>query len=164
MKEKTVQAIRSLRFPVMFIMMMWAIQVVKSLTGLRLAFLGIFPRELFGLKGVITAPLIHGDWQHLISNTVPMAALCAMVFLFYRRVAVKSFLLIYIFTGLAVWLFGRPVWHIGASGIVYGLLAFLFWTGIFRRSLKSIVISLVILVMYSGSFLGVVTGPPGVSW
>lgn len=164
MKEKTAEAIRSLRFPFIFIVMMWAVEVVKYTTGLQLTFFGIFPRELEGLKGIITAPLVHGDWQHLISNTVPMAALTAVIFLFYRRVAVKTFMLTYVLTGLAVWLFGRAVWHIGASGVVYGLLAFVFWTGVFRRSFKSIAISLAILVMYSGYFLGVVPGQPGVSW
>ena len=164
MKEQTAKVLSSLRFPFIFILMMWIVQVIKFATGVHLTFLGIFPRELIGLKGVITAPLIHGDWQHLISNTVPMAALCGIIFLFYRRVAVKTFLLTYILTGLSVWLFARPVWHIGASGVVYGLLAFVFWTGVFRRSFKSIAISLAILVMYSGYFLGVVPGQPGVSW
>ena len=164
MKEKTVVALRSLRFPFLFIVMMWAVQVFKYFSGISLTYLGIYPRELIGAKGILTAPLIHGDWQHLISNTVPMAALCAVIFLFYRRVAVKSFILTYVLTGLAVWTFGREVWHIGASGVVYGLLAFVFWTGVFRRSFKSIAISLAILVMYSGYFLGVVPGQEGISW
>ena len=164
MKDKTAEAIRALRFPFVFIVMMWIVEVLKYATGFTFTMFGIFPRELEGVKGIITAPLVHGDWQHLISNTVPMAALCAVIFLFYRRVAVKTFLLTYFLTGLAVWLMGRPVWHIGASGVVYGLLAFVFWTGVFRRSFKSVAISLAILVMYSGYFLGVVPGQPGVSW
>jgi len=93
-----------------------------------------------------------------------MAALSALIFLFYRRVAVKSFMLIYLLTGLAVWAFGRDVWHIGASGVVYGLLSFVFWNGIFRRSFKSIALSLAILIMYSGYFIGIVPGKPGISW
>jgi membrane associated rhomboid family serine protease len=88
----------------------------------------------------------------------------AIIFIFYKRVAVKSFILIYLLTGLAVWLFARSVFHIGASGVVYGLVSFVFWTGVFRRNLKSIVLSLIILVMYSGYFLGIVPGQEGISW
>ncbi len=164
MKKKTIQAIESLRFPFLFILMMWTVHLVSTLLGVSFTSFGILPRETAGLAGIITAPLVHGDWQHLISNTVPLAALSGLIFLFYRRVAVKSFMLIYLLTGLAVWAFGREVWHIGASGVVYGLLSFVFWNGIFRRSFKSIVLSLVILIMYSGYFIGIVPGKPGVSW
>lgn len=144
--------------------MMWTVHIVKVVFDLPLAYLGILPREIVGLKGILTAPLVHGDWGHLISNTVPLAVLGMILFLFYKRVAVKSFLLIYVFTGLAVWLLGRDVWHIGASGVVYGLLSFVFWNGVFRRSFKAIVLALVILIMYSGYFLGIVPGQPGISW
>ena len=164
MKEKTFRAIQALRFPFAFIVAMWTIHVVRVIMHINLAFLGILPREIVGLKGIITAPLIHGDWGHLVSNTVPFAALSAVIFLFYRRVAVKSFMLIYLLTGLAVWLFGREVWHIGASGVVYGLLSFVFWNGVFRRSFRSIAISLAILVLYSGYFFGIVPGQEGISW
>ena len=154
-----------MRFPLRFIALLWAIQLLQALSGISLARLGIFPREVFGLKGIITGPLIHGDWHHLISNTVPLVALMGILFVFFRRVAMKSFLTIYILTGLAVWLFGRaPVFHIGASGIVYGLVAFVFWSGVFRRSLQSIVLALIIVVMYSGYFYGILPGQEGISW
>jgi membrane associated rhomboid family serine protease len=163
-KETTVQFFRSLRFPIQFLAILWVIHIIKFFSGLHLGILGVYPRDFSGLKGIITAPLIHGDWQHLLSNTVPLAALMAIIFIFYKRVAVKSFILIYLLTGLAVWLFARSVFHIGASGVVYGLVSFVFWTGVFRRNLKSIVLSLIILVMYSGYFLGIVPGQEGISW
>ena len=72
--------------------------------------------------------------------------------------------MIYILSGAAVWCFARPVYHIGASGIVYGLISFIFWTGIFRRNNKSIILSLVIVVMYSGYFYGIVPNQDGISW
>lgn len=164
MKEKTIRAIEALRFPFIFILMMWIVHVFKVVFNLPLGYLGVLPRHVEGLKGIFTAPLIHGDWGHLISNTVPLAVLSVLIFLFYRRVAVKSFMLIYLFTGLAVWVFGRDVLHIGASGVVYGLLSFVFWSGVFRRSFKAITLALVILVMYSGYFIGIVPGEPGISW
>ncbi len=164
MRKGTARVIHALRFPGVFILSLWTIHTLIVVSGMKVSYLGVFPRKLYGLPGIVMAPLLHGDWQHLISNTVPLAALTIIIFLFFRRVAVKSFLLIYILTGLAVWLFARPVFHIGASGVVYGLVAFVFWSGIFRRSLQSIVLSLIILIMYSGYFLGVVPGEQGISW
>jgi membrane associated rhomboid family serine protease len=165
MKEKTIDVIRALRFPMIFIVALWVIHVVGVVTGLPMGLLGVLPREVVGLAGILTAPLIHGGWPHLISNTVPLAALSTVIFLFYRRVAVKGFLLIYLLSGLGVWLFARPhTHHIGASGVVYGLIAFVFWSGIFRRNLRSIVLALIVLVMYSGYFPGIVPGEAGISW
>jgi len=149
----------------LFIVGLWVIHTVSFFTGLHLAFLGVLPREWSGLVGILTSPLIHGDWQHLISNTVPLAALSAVLFLFYKRVAVKTFLLIYVLSGIGVWLFARPyTHHIGASGVVYGLVSFVFWSGVFRRNLRSIVLALIVLVMYSGFFPGIVPSTEGISW
>ncbi len=165
MKQKTLDILNALRFPMLFIVTLWVIHTVSFILGIHLGYLGVLPRELSGLVGIITSPLIHGEWQHLISNTVPLAALSAVLFLFFRRVAVKSFLLIYILSGLGVWLFARPhTHHIGASGVVYGLISFVFWSGVFRRNVRSIVLALIVLVMYSGYFPGIVPGEEGVSW
>jgi membrane associated rhomboid family serine protease len=165
MKEKTIDILRALRFPMAFIVCLWMIHTASAIIGLRLGFLGVLPRELSGLGGIITAPLIHGEWQHLISNTIPLAALSTVMFLFYRRVAVKGFIIIYLLSGLGVWLFARShTHHIGASGVVYGLIAFVFWSGVFRRNLRSIVLALIVLFMYSGYFPGIVPGEAGVSW
>ena len=165
MKQKTLDILNALRFPMLFIVALWVIYTVSFMTGIQLGYLGVLPREWSGLLGIITAPLIHGEWQHLISNTVPLAALSAVLFLFFRRVAVKSFLLIYLLSGLGVWLFARPhTHHIGASGVVYGLISFVFWSGVFRRNVRSIVLALIVLVLYSGYFPGIVPGEKGVSW
>lgn len=165
MKQRTLDILNALRFPVVFIVALWVIHTTAFFTGTRLGYLGILPRDPSGLIGIFTAPLIHGGWQHLISNTVPLAALSAVLFLFFRRVAVKVFLLIYILSGIGVWLVGRPdTHHIGASGLVYGLISFVFWSGVFRRSLRSIVLALVMLIMYSGYFPGIVPGEAGISW
>ncbi|HNA93827.1 MAG TPA: rhomboid family intramembrane serine protease, partial [Saprospiraceae bacterium] len=82
----------------------------------------------------------------------------------YPRVAMKAFLMIYVLTGLSVWCFGRPVYHIGASGVVYGLVAFVFWSGVFRRSMKSIVLALIIVILYTPMFAGILPNQEGISW
>lgn len=154
----------SLNFPLVFLGIMWAIHLLKTVLDVNLVQFGVYPRVPQGLKGILFSPLIHSDWHHLISNSVPFLVLSVMIFFFYSRVAVRSFILIYVLTGLAVWLFGRRVFHIGASGVVYGLLAFVFWTGIFRRSLKSIVLALIVTFLYSGYFMGVLPNQEGISW
>ena len=114
----------SLRWPMFFIGLIWTIHFLQYAFGFDLASWGIYPLEWFGLKGVITAPLIHGDFPHLIHNSIPFLALSTMIVYFYPTVAFRSVLMIYILTGLAVWVGGRSVFHIGASGVVYGCLLY----------------------------------------
>ncbi|MCO6485894.1 MAG: rhomboid family intramembrane serine protease [Saprospiraceae bacterium] len=126
--------------------------------------LGIYPRRLFGLSGILTAPLTHSSWTHLTSNSVPLLAMITVIWAFYRRVSWPAFLMVYALTGVAVWIFARPVFHIGASGVVYGLVSFVFWSGIFRRSLKSVVLALIVVLVYTPMFAGVLPNQEGISW
>jgi len=140
---------------------MFMVHVYNHLTGMSMTNLGIFPREVDGLLGIVTAPLVHGSWEHLFSNSAPMLVTTTIIHFFYKRVALTSFLFIYFITGLAVWLFGRSAYHIGASGVVYGLVSFIFWSGVFRRNIKSIIL---VTVLYSGYLGGIVPFKEGVSW
>jgi membrane associated rhomboid family serine protease len=94
--------------------------------------LSIYPRTTMGLLGILTAPFIHGSWEHLYSNLIPLFVLGMILHAYYSKIANEAVLEIYLLTGLWVWLGARSVWHIGASGIVYGLAFFLFWIGVFR--------------------------------
>jgi len=143
---------------------LWIVHLLQYFTSMDLGFLGIHPRQVWGLKGILTAPLVHADWQHLISNSIPIFVLTTIIFFFYSRVALRSYLMIYLLTGVMVWLFARKVFHIGASGVVYGLVSFIFWNGIFRRSLQSIVLALIITFVYSGYFAGILPNQEGISW
>lgn len=164
MKEETQSFFDALRVPTIFLLILWVVHISKVIFSLPLGRYGIYPRDIAGLKGVLLAPLIHGDFHHLISNSVPVFALTFIIFLFYKRVALASFVMIYLVAGFTVWLFARPVFHIGASGLVYGLVAFVFWNGIFRRNVKSIILALIVTVLYSGYFLGVLPNQEGISW
>ncbi len=155
---------QSLRLPFQFILVIWAIHLIQLLPGIDFKSFGVYPRAFFGLKGVLFAPLIHADFQHLLSNSTPFFVLAVMIMFFYRRVAIRSMVMIYLLTGMAVWLFARPVFHIGASGVVYGLVSFVFWNGIFRRNLKSIVLALIVTFLYSSFLLGVLPNQEGISW
>ena len=156
----------SLLLPFWLIAFLWIIQLFQSLSGVDLGMYGVFPRESFGLRGILFSPLIHSGWPHLLSNTPPLFMLSAIVLFFYRRVAIQGFIMIYLLTGVAVWLFARDnAFHIGASGVVYGLVAFVFWNGIFRRNLKSIVLALIVVFYYGSMFMGILpNGEPNISW
>jgi membrane associated rhomboid family serine protease len=142
--------------PLYFTLFLWVIYLTQTSLGLELGDWGIYPREAFGLRGILFAPLLHADWGHLASNSVPFMVLATMMIYFYPRVALRSFTIIYFVTGMFVWLFARAyVFHIGLSYVVYGLVSFVFWTGVFRRSIRSIILALIVTVLYSGMFTGV---------
>jgi membrane associated rhomboid family serine protease len=156
--------IDSMRLPAILIGILWAIHLHQEIFSWDPGVYGIMSRRVWGLQGILTGPLVHGNWSHLISNSVPLFVLTAMATYFYKKVAVRAFWLIYFFTGCSVWLFARDVSHIGASGVVYGLVAFIFWNGIFRRSLRSIMLAGIVILLYSGMFAGVLPDQEGVSW
>lgn len=145
-------------------LILWVVHLLNIISGWNLGYFGIRPREVDFWYSIFTGPLIHGDIPHLVSNSIPLLICGTLLFWLYRPVAWTAFTLIYVLTGAAVWLFARPVLHIGFSGVVYGLVAFLFWVGVFRRDMRSIVISLLILVTYSGYFAGIYPNEDGVSW
>lgn len=170
-EEENNRFVKSLQLPVILILIMLVIHIVKQFTDFEFIYWGIFPRKLYGLKGILTAPLIHGSWKHLFSNAVPFLSLLGVSMYFYRIVAVRGLVMIWILTGGAVWLLGNffdnetgNFSHIGASGVVYGLVAFVFWNGVFVKSRESIVLALAVLVLYGGMFAGILPDQPGISW
>ena len=105
---------------------MWILKVAEFYFDFDFRTFGIFPRKMEGLKGVFFAPLLHGDFDHLLSNTAPFFLLATAIFYFYRRMAYRIIFFSWILTGIAVWIGGRYSWHIGASGLVYAFASFLF--------------------------------------
>jgi membrane associated rhomboid family serine protease len=154
----------SLRFSVQLTVLITVLHLLRFFSGFPPLSWGLLPRTKEGLAGIIMSPLMHGSWGHLFSNMPPLFALSFLLFYFYRRIAWPAFGMIYLLTGAAVWLAGRPVIHIGASGVVYGLVAFMFWSGIFRRNLKSIILALLVLMYYGSMFMGIFPNEQGISW
>jgi membrane associated rhomboid family serine protease len=163
-KDK-IPASKSLLIPGAFIVLLWIILIIQQTFSLNLPYeLGLYPRKLSGLIGILTSPLIHGGYTHLFSNTLPVFLLSAGIIYFYPETAFKVLTIIYVFTGLLVWLFARSVYHIGASGLIYGFAAFLFFSGIFKRDNRSIGLSLLVTFLYGGMVWGILPGQPGISW
>lgn len=154
----------SVFFIVSFTILLWLVKALEWAVALDFGFLGILPRTLSGTMGIITAPLVHGDVLHLISNTFPLLLLGVSVFYFYNRIALEVFAWIYFMSGFWVWMAARDAYHIGASGIVYGLVAFLFFSGLFRRDTKSLSISLVVIFLYGGMLQGLFPTNDRISW
>ncbi|GJM30498.1 MAG: rhomboid family intramembrane serine protease [Cyclobacteriaceae bacterium] len=154
----------SIIYTMTFVGILWLVRIVESLLSFDLGVLGIHPRSLAGTVGILTGPLVHGDFQHLMSNSLPLIFLGIGVFYFYNRIALEVFLGIYFFTSIWVWIVARDAYHIGASGIVYGLASFLLFSGFFRKDSRSIAISLIVIFIYGGMAYGLFPLNEGISW
>jgi membrane associated rhomboid family serine protease len=118
-----------------------------------------------GLPGILFSPFVHADFTHLFNNSIPLFFLSIALFYFYSEVALKVFIWTYFLTGLLVWIAGRAAWHIGASGLIYGLASFLFFSGIIRRYFRLIALSLLIVFLYGSMVWGLFPGVyKNVSW
>lgn len=151
--------------PFRLVFLMWLVYTVEFVYQVNLGWLGIRPRTATGLIGIFTAPLVHGNLAHLVSNTVPLLFLGVVLFYFYPRIGGGVFMRCYLITNALVWLLSpRVSYHIGASGLIYGLSAFLIFFGIMRKDFGSLFISIVVFLMYGGIFYGIFPGSPHVSW
>lgn len=142
-------------YPTLFVGLMWLVKVAELIFDTRFSFLGVLPMHAEGLFGIVTSPFVHGDLAHLSANTVPVWVLGTVLFYVYRPIAWKIFLLIWLITGLWVWFWGREAHHIGASGIVYGLASFLFFSGIFRRDVRLLAITFLVAFLYGSMVWGI---------
>jgi len=165
--NKKIQEIRSkqsLIFPVAFICIAWLLKIFEWGLDINFYQLGIFPLQVKGLPGIITSPFIHGDFEHLMANTIPIFALSWGIFYFYRQLAFRIVLYCLFTTNILLWLGGREAWHIGASGLVYAFASFLFFSGLFRNYYKLIAISFAVAFLYGGLFWGIFPVLKDVSW
>jgi membrane associated rhomboid family serine protease len=142
----------------------WIAWTAAWLLGWSIDDLGIRPRTIGGLIGILTAPFAHASFAHLMSNTLPLALLATLTLYCYPLGARRAIPLIWILSGIGVWLFARPSIHVGASGIAHGLMFYLFVTGLLRRDRLSIVTALVVFFLYGGMLLSVLPQEPHVSF
>ena len=109
---------------------------------------GVFPRRIENLWGVFTLVFVHADWSHLANNVISFVVLGSLLYYFYKELATKVMVISYFFSGLILWFIGRDSWHIGASGLIYSLAFFLFFSGFIRKYVPLIAISLVVAFIY----------------
>ncbi|UCD82370.1 MAG: rhomboid family intramembrane serine protease [Desulfobacterales bacterium] len=144
---------------------LWLVFFINLVTAVDLRLYGLRPRNIDGLPGILFAPFLHGDLAHLIANTGAFFVLLVVALSFSRRLAVKALLIIIVMGGGLVWLLeGSNTVHIGASGVIFGLIGFLMFLGAFRREWTAVVISAAVLILYGGAVQSLLAYLPGTSW
>lgn len=150
--------------PIAFVLSLWVVFWIEIRFGVRLKQFGIYPGKLEGLWGIFSGPWIHSDLNHLSNNSLPMLFLLAALFYFYKPIAVRVLLIGLVLTGIMTWLIGRPSWHIGASGLIYMLVAFIFFKGVQSRIYPLIAVALTVVFLYGGLFWYLFPLDPKISW
>jgi membrane associated rhomboid family serine protease len=156
--------ITSLIFPFGFVFLLWGVKISEIVFSLNFTTLGILPGSVNGLPGILLAPLIHANIKHLFSNSLPILFLGCGIIYFYRNASYKVILIIYLGTGILDWLFARKAYHIGASGIIYGFVTFLFFSGIIRRDTRAVALALLVTFLYGSLIWGILPIDSGISW
>jgi membrane associated rhomboid family serine protease len=147
-----------------FVALLWLVQLFNWSLDLELQRFGVRPREWRGLPGILVAPLLHGNFMHLIANSVPLLVLGTVMLHLYPSAALRVLAAVYLGPGVAVWLLGKDGVHIGASGIAYGLVSYILVAGLIRRDRRAIAASLLVCFIYGSLVWGVLPIEPGVSW
>ena len=154
----------AVRVSAVFVAALWLILLADRVLGLELAQYGLLPRHASGLLGLLTTPLLHGGVLHVAANSMPLlVGGTAMLFL-YPNSALRVLPLLYAGAPLLVWLLGRGTYHIGASGLVYGMLTYVFLGGLLRRDLRSVAVAMLVWFLYGSLAAGLVPGRAGISW
>jgi len=143
---------------------LWIIKLSELALGMDLSSLGVFPRRADGLPGILFAPLIHGSLAHLFANTAPLLVLGTGLLYAYPRSAPIVLPAVWLGSGLGVWLFARAAFHVGASGLTFGLVFFIFAIGVLRWDRRAIALALIVFLLYGGAVWGILPGDPDISF
>lgn len=151
-------------YPIFFVLIIWLIFWFEVRFGYNFSKYGIYPHTYTGLRGVFLSPFIHSSIKHLYHNTIPVFVLIMAMFYFYRHIAWKVILLGIILSGFLTWCIGRPSYHIGASGLIYVLISFTFFKGIYTKHYRLIALSLVVVFLYGSLIWQVLPLQEAISW
>jgi len=155
-KEEKRKFYGSMVFPGLLIILLWVIKTIEVAFNISFAEYGLLPQTIQGLRGILFSPLLHADWAHLSSNSVPLFLLSSALFYYYGKKAMTIFILCWLVTGLWVWVFaGDTGTHIGASGVVYALATFHFTGGLLRREPRMMAFSMLVAFLYGGLVWGI---------
>ena len=154
----------AVRLALGFVVLIWCIQLLNWALDLGVEDFGVRPRELAGLPGILFAPLMHSGFAHLLANSLPLVIVGTAMLYLYPSAALRVLPAVYLGPGIAVWLFARGGVHVGASGLIYGLVSYVFVAGLIRRDRRAIAASLLVSFLYGASVWGVLPIERGVSW
>ncbi len=153
-----------LAYPIAFVLSIWLVFWFEIRFGVAFNSYGVHPGTLKGLRGIFFSPFIHSGIDHLYSNTIPLFVLSVALFYFYRKIAWKVIIFGILLSGLLTWVIGRPANHIGASGLIYVLVSFTFFKGIFAKHYRLIALSLIVVFLYGSMIWGTLPIKEGISW
>lgn len=156
--------IRSFLPGLVLVLLLFSVKGYEWLAQVSLSDYGVFPRKTSGLRGILCMPLLHSDWEHLLSNAIPLLILLSGMRYFYPTLAFKVFLWVYLLSGFWLWLGGRPSYHVGASTLVYGLTVFLFFSGVYRKDTRLMAFSMLVVFLYGGLVWGLLPFVEKISW
>lgn len=147
--------LRAIIFPASFVIVLWLVKSIEVTYDLNFSPYGIYPRSIKGLIGIITGNFIHDSFNHLINNSAPLLILGTAIFYSYRDVKWKIFFWSWFMTNLWVWAAAREAWHLGASGLVYAFASFVFFSGIIRKNIRLMGLSLLVVFLYGSMVWGI---------
>jgi membrane associated rhomboid family serine protease len=154
----------SFRLAAAFAALLWGIRSAEVVFHLELVRYGVYPLQPGGLVGILAGPLIHGSWSHLFANTLPVIILGTALLYGYPKSAKPVLATVYLGSGLGVWLFAREAYHIGASGLTFGVMFFLFVVGALRWDKRAIALSMIVFFLYGSMIWGIFPLEPGISF
>lgn len=150
--------------PILAVVLIWIVYYIEIKFGFNFNKYGIYPKTIKGLRGIVLSPFIHSDTKHLFSNSIPLAVLLSGLYYFYQKIATKVLLFGLILTGILTWSFARPSYHIGASGIIYLLVSFIFFSGVFRKYYRLVALSLIVVFLYGSMVWYIFPVEAKISW
>lgn len=158
---------QKVKFPLYIVGSLWVSFILnKLLFFVEFNRFGLIPRSAWGLVGIFTQPFLHGNWKHLTANSVPLLFLLYFLIILFPKKYIEILIALTVSSGGLLWILGRRAIHIGASGLIYAIATFIVSYAVFKRDKKAIIMSLVVLFLYSGLVWGVlpIINGPSVSW
>ena len=155
-------------FPCILLLILWMMQLWEWNFQTNMHWMGVYPRTFSGLTGILTEPLVHANVNHLFSNSIPLLVMSWCLFYFYKDLGYLVFPFLWVLSGMFTWLIGRDSYHIGASGLIYALSLFLFFSGILRRYVPLMAVSLIVVFLYGSTVWSIFPVSeivdPAISW
>ena len=153
-----------LTIPILYILVIWMLYFIEIKFGYNFNKYGVYPRDFKGLRGVFLTHFIHSNTAHLFNNSIPLFVLLLSVFMFYKEVALKVLAYGALLTGFLTWIIARESYHIGASGVVYLLFSFVFFSGLLKKHFRLVAVSLIVIFLYGSMIWYVLPIKDGMSW
>lgn len=163
-KSESIFSKKFIIIPVIAVFSIWLLYFLEIKFGNNFNRYGIFPQTLTGLRGIIFSPFLHSSFEHLFSNSIPLLVMLASLYYFYEGIATKVLLWGIFLTGFLTWSFARPSYHIGASGVVYFLVSFIFFSGVFRKYYRLAAVSLIVVFLYGSMIWYIFPIKEEISW